>query len=88
MKPSGREVVATGGALLHSPAWTQIVADVLGYLVSVVGIISWFACLFTGAMPLGLRNLAAWIVRFTAQTHGYLALLTDRYPSFSTEPTE
>jgi gluconokinase len=28
--PSGREVVATGGALLHSPAWTQIVADVLG----------------------------------------------------------
>ena len=28
--PSGREVVATGGALLHSPAWMQIVADVLG----------------------------------------------------------
>jgi gluconokinase len=28
--PGGREVVATGGALLHSPAWMQIVADVLG----------------------------------------------------------
>jgi gluconokinase len=28
--PSGREVVATGGALLHSPAWMQILADVLG----------------------------------------------------------
>jgi gluconokinase len=28
--PSGREVVGTGGALLHSPAWMQIVADVLG----------------------------------------------------------
>jgi gluconokinase len=28
--PSGREVVATGGALLHSPAWMQIMADVLG----------------------------------------------------------
>ena len=26
----GREVVATGGALLHSPAWMQIMADVLG----------------------------------------------------------
>ena len=64
-----------------------IVADVLGYLVSVVGVISWFACLFTGAMPLGLRNLTGWIVRFNAQTHAYLALLTDRYPSFSTEPT-
>ena len=65
-----------------------IVADVLGYLMWVVAIIAWFACLFTGAMPLGLRNLTAWIVRFTAQTHAYLALLTDRYPSFSTEPTE
>src|SRR5205807_5529869 len=28
--PSGREVVATGGALLHSPTWLQIMADVLG----------------------------------------------------------
>ena len=65
-----------------------IVADVLGYLVYVLAIISWFACLFTGEMPLGLRNLMAWIVRFTAQTHGYLALLTERYPSFSTESTE
>ena len=27
--PEAREVVATGGALLHSPAWLQIVADVL-----------------------------------------------------------
>jgi Domain of unknown function (DUF4389) len=65
-----------------------IVAEVLGYLASVVAIISWFACLFTGAMPLGLRNLAAWIVRFNAQTHAYLSLLTDRYPSFSTDPVE
>jgi Domain of unknown function (DUF4389) len=65
-----------------------IVAEVLGYLMCVVAIISWFACLFTGAMPLGLRNLTAWIVRFTVQTHGYMSLLTDRYPSFSTEPTE
>ena len=53
-----------------------------------VAIISWFACLFIGAMPLGLRNLTAWIVRFNVQTHGYLSLLTDRYPSFSTEPDE
>jgi gluconokinase len=28
--PSAREVIATGGALLHSPAWMQILADVLG----------------------------------------------------------
>ena len=63
-------------------------AEVLGYLVTVVAIIAWFACLFTGEMPLGMRNLTAWIVRFTMQTHGYVALLTDRYPSFSTEINE
>ncbi|HEY3059256.1 MAG TPA: gluconokinase [Chloroflexota bacterium] len=28
--PGAREVVATGAALLHSPAWLQIMADVLG----------------------------------------------------------
>ncbi|HEV8306025.1 MAG TPA: gluconokinase [Methylomirabilota bacterium] len=28
--PRGAEIVATGGALLASPAWTQIMADVLG----------------------------------------------------------
>jgi gluconokinase len=28
--PQGREIIATGGALLHSPAWTQIIADALG----------------------------------------------------------
>jgi len=27
--PEAREVIATGGALLHSPAWLQIMADVL-----------------------------------------------------------
>jgi hypothetical protein len=53
--------------------------------VQVLAIISWVVCLVTGAMPLGLRDLTAWIVRFGAQTHGYVALLTDRYPSFSTD---
>jgi gluconokinase len=28
--PDAREVIATGGALLHSPAWMQIIADALG----------------------------------------------------------
>lgn len=72
--------------ILAIPA--QIVSQILGYLAFIVAVIAWFACLFTGAMPLGLRNLTAWIVRFTQQTNGYIFLLTDRYPSFSTEPTE
>jgi gluconokinase len=32
------QVVASGGALLGSPAWLQIVADVLGRAVSVCGV--------------------------------------------------
>ncbi len=72
--------------ILAIPA--QIVNQILGYLVLIVALFAWFACLFTGAMPLGLRNLTAWMVRFGAQTNGYLFLLTDRYPSFSTDPTE
>lgn len=72
--------------ILAIPA--AIVTSVLQYLVYVIAVISWFACLFTGAMPLGLRNLSAWVVRFNAQTNGYIFLLTDRYPSFSTDPTE
>ncbi len=62
-----------------------IVSSIIGYLIEIVGIISWVACLFTGAMPLGLRNLTAWTIRFTAQTHAYMGLLTDRYPNFGTE---
>jgi hypothetical protein len=71
--------------ILAIPA--HIVNTVLGYLMWIIGVISWFVCLFTGAMPLGLRNLAAWLVRFNAQTQGYVGLLTERYPSFSTDPT-
>jgi Domain of unknown function (DUF4389) len=70
-------------AILAIPA--LIVATVLWYVVEVVAIISWFACLFIGAMPLGLRNLSAWILRFVQQTHAYTLLLTDRYPNFGTE---
>ena len=72
--------------ILAIPA--HILNTILGYLVFVLAIFSWFACLFTGSMPQGLLNLSAWTVRFGAQTNGYLMLLTDRYPSFSTDPRE
>jgi ABC-type uncharacterized transport system permease subunit len=64
-----------------------LVSQILGYLVQVLAIISWFACLFTGAMPLGLRDLTAWIVRFNSQTYAYVMLLTERYPNFSPDPS-
>ncbi len=36
--PGEKEVVATGGGLLHSPTWTQIMADVLGRPVTISGV--------------------------------------------------
>jgi Domain of unknown function (DUF4389) len=62
-----------------------IVLYVLGILQSVLWLIAWVVGIFMGAIPLGMRNLIAWIIRFTQQTSGYLMLLMDRYPSFSTE---
>ena len=73
-------------AILGIPA--LIVTQVLGYVLEIIAFIAWIVCLFLGRVPVGLRDLIAWIVRFTAQTHGYMAMLTDRYPSFSTDPRE
>ena len=36
--PSEKEVVATGGGLLHSPTWTGIMADALGKTVTTSGV--------------------------------------------------
>lgn len=68
--------------ILSIPA--AIVAAVLSYVLQIIWLVSWVVCLFTGKMPDGLRDLTAWMLRFTAQTYGYQFILTDRYPSFST----
>jgi gluconokinase len=36
--PGEKEVIASGGGLLHSPTWTRIMADTLGKPVSVSGV--------------------------------------------------
>jgi gluconokinase len=35
--PAPREIIASGSALLHSPVWVQILADVLGRAITVSG---------------------------------------------------
>jgi hypothetical protein len=59
-------------ALLLAGAFSQILL--------VVAVLGWFAGLFTGEMPLGLRNLGAFALRYTAQAYGYVFLLTGAYP--------
>jgi hypothetical protein len=64
--------------LLAIPAWA--VASALGNVFLVVAVLGWFAGLFTGRMPEGLRNLGAFALRYSAQLAAYLTLLTDSYP--------
>ena len=51
-----------------------------GSLLLAVAVLGWFASLFTGTMPLGLRNAGALGLRYSAQLYGYLLLVTEAYP--------
>ncbi len=57
-----------------------LLASAYGSFVFVIAVLGWFASLFTGRMPLGLRNAGALALRYSAQTYGYLFLLTGAYP--------
>jgi hypothetical protein len=63
-----------------------IIASVLRYLGLAVAVIGWFAALFLGRMPKGLRDTGAWTLRVDQQTYAYTSLLTDRYPQFGPTP--
>jgi Domain of unknown function (DUF4389) len=57
-----------------------ILTGAYGALAFVVALLGWFSSLARGRMPQGLRNAGALALRYQAQTHGYLLLLTDAYP--------
>jgi 2-(1,2-epoxy-1,2-dihydrophenyl)acetyl-CoA isomerase len=67
--------------LLAIPAF--ILARVLLLVLQIVAVIGWFIAVFTAKLPKGMRDLAAYCIRFEAQTYAYLLLLTDRYPSLA-----
>jgi hypothetical protein len=67
--------------LLAIPA--LILGGALGYLARILAFFGWFAALFTGRMPEGLRNLGAFCLRYEMQSYAYMFLLTPRYPSLS-----
>jgi hypothetical protein len=69
----------TGGDI----SWQEEIAYSFSGTFSAVvlaAILGWFVCLALGRMPLGFRDLAAYGLRYAAQTLGYLLFLTDRYP--------
>jgi Domain of unknown function (DUF4389) len=56
-----------------------LASGAFGTVTLVAGIGAWWASLFTGRIPEGLKGLLGWSVRYQAQVYGYLLLLTDRY---------
>ena len=61
----------------------MVVVWALGYVSPVVGIISWFAILFTGSLPTGLANFQSMIIRYTMRTYSYAMFLRAPYPPFA-----
>lgn len=59
-----------------------VVANVLSNVASVVAVISWFAIVFTGALPAGLANLQCLVIRYTARAYSYALWLREPYPPF------
>lgn len=51
-----------------------------GFFVLIVG---WFAALFTGRLPLGVRDFLIGVLKYQVRVHGYLLLLVDEYPPFA-----
>ena len=72
--------------VLAIPAF--IIAGIFGYLNRILALFSWFVALVFGRVPEGLRNVAAFALRFEQQTAGYTLLLTGRYPSFNVSVDE
>ncbi|HEY7566310.1 MAG TPA: DUF4389 domain-containing protein [Gemmatimonadaceae bacterium] len=61
--------------------WTMG-GGVLGAVAVVCALIAWFAILFTGRYPEGLRALVTYYLRWRVRASAYMALLRDEYPPF------
>ncbi len=71
--------------LLVIPAY--VFMTVLQYVLYVVAFLGAIFAIVMGRYPRGFRDLSAYVLRYQAQTWGYLLLLTDRYPSLSSGAT-
>lgn len=72
--------------ILAIPAY--IISSIMSYLNRAIAIFSWFVALILGRLPEGMRNFAAFALRYEQQTTAYAYLLTQRYPSFNISVTD
>jgi hypothetical protein len=78
--PRARQNRWTVGFRLVLALPALLLAGVFAQVLLIVAVLGWFAALITGRMPLGLRNLGAYSLRYSAQAYAYVLLLTDAYP--------
>ena len=64
-----------------------IMLSVLGVIVYVVGLIVWFAVLFTKKSPPGLSALIAMFLRYSERTNSYVLCMHQQYPGFEFDTT-
>src|SRR4051812_8319592 len=72
--------------LLAFPA--AIVSGALGGAAQTGAVGAWVFSLFTARVPLGLRALISWSLRYQAQISAYTLFLTDRYPFSAPGPCD
>lgn len=86
-------ILLVGGPLAAVLSWTWNSQEgqgyefgagggVLGVVAVACAIIAWFAIVFTGRHPAGLRQLTLFYLRWRVRAVAYLVLLRDEYPPF------
>lgn len=79
---SGRNRLTVGLRLIWAiPA--LVFAMVLYFVAGVALLVGFFAVLFTGRWPTGLRDFVVGVARYFVRLSAYFNLLTDAYPPFS-----
>jgi hypothetical protein len=81
-QPQNR-LVTLGRWILVIPA--AIVAYVYGIVLGVLAFVAWLVGIFTARMPDELGRFGVYLLGYQQQTVAYALLLTERYPSLSSE---
>jgi Domain of unknown function (DUF4389) len=64
-----------------------VILNVLQTVSRVVGVISWFAIVFTGKLPPGLANMQVMYLRYTLRTYTFAGFMREEYPPFGFDTT-
>ncbi|MCW2801665.1 MAG: hypothetical protein JWQ70_3137 [Aeromicrobium sp.] len=60
-----------------------IALGIVGIAAALAYIVAWFAVLFTGKWPAGIRDFIVGVQRWSTRLNAYMYLLTDEFPPFS-----